>query len=386
MKKIRLFKPSVGKEELSNIKKVFKSSWLGYGPLVNKFEKKFAKYIGTKYAVAVNSGTAALHLSILCNNFPPKKKILVPAITFSATAASALYCGLIPKFVDIKEQDLTIDFEDLKKKYTKDCVALICVHMGGHPAQMEKIRPWAKKKNLLLIEDSAESCGAIYKGKKLGTWSDISCFSFEEKKIITTGDGGMICLNDRKKYEKIKSLSFHGWNTDPWIRHKNSFGKKNKITKHWNYEIENLGYKYNMNDFMAAIGLAQLKKINIFNTKRKNILRRYLTGIEHLENIKATYPYKLNKSSYWLFSVKTKFRDQLIDYCKKKNISTAVHFVPLPLNKIYKKYKNNMLQNTMKIWKEIVSLPFYPDLENKKIDYIIKCLKIFDKKIKYEKI
>ena len=159
MNKIRLFKPSVGKEELNSIKKVFSRSWLGYGPLVNKFEKKFAKFIGTKYAVGVNSGTAALHLALLCNNFSKGKKVLVPSITFSATAASVLYCGLTPKFVDIKKEDLTIDFKDLKKKYTKDCVALICVHMGGHPSMMEKIKPWAKKKRLLLIEDSAETCG-----------------------------------------------------------------------------------------------------------------------------------------------------------------------------------------------------------------------------------
>tara|TARA_Y100000590_G_scaffold142531_1_gene163593 strand:+ start:10449 stop:11603 length:1155 start_codon:yes stop_codon:yes gene_type:complete len=381
MNKIRLFKPSVGKEELNSIKKVFSKSWLGYGPMVNKFEKKFAKFIGVKYAVAVNSGTAALHLSLLCNNFPKRKKVLVPSITFSATAAAVLYCGLTPKFVDIKEEDLTIDFEDLKKKYSNDCVALICVHMGGHPSVMEKIKPWAKKKKLLLIEDSAESCGSIYKGKKIGTWSDISCFSFEEKKIITTGDGGMICLNDKKKYKKLKSLSFHGWDTDPWQRHEKSFGKKNNFTKHWAYEIKNLGYKYNMNDFMAAVGLEQLKKVNSFNKKRIKIIKRYLNGIKNLKHIKPTYPYYLKQSSYWLFSVKTRFRDQLINYLKLKNISTAVHFVPLPLNKIYKKYKNKNLKNTFKIWKQIISLPFYPDLENKKIDYIIKCLKIFDNKI-----
>ena len=348
--------------------------------MVKNFEKKFAKFIGTKYCVGVNSGTAALHLSILCNDFKKGKKVLVPSITFSATAASVLYCGLIPKFVDVKTEDLTIDFEDLKKKYSKDCVAVICVHMGGHPAEMDKIKVWAKSKNLFLIEDSAESCGSFYKNKKIGTWSDISCFSFEEKKIITTGDGGMICLNDKKKYEKIRSLSFHGWNTDPWTRHNKSFGKQNKFTRHWTYEIKNLGYKYNMNDLMAALGLSQLKKINYLNYKRKKILERYLSGIKSLKTIQPTYPYNLKKSSYWLFSVKTKRRDELIQFLKEKNISTAVHFVPLPLNKIYKKFNNKNLKNTMSIWKQIVSLPFFPDLKNKEIDYIINCLKNFDEK------
>ena len=379
MEKIRLFKPSVGMEELNNIKSVFKRSWLGYGPLVKNFEEKFAKFIGTKYAVGVNSGTAALHLSILSQNFKKGKKILVPAITFSATAAAVLYCGLKPKFVDINPNNLTLDFEDLKRKYSKDCVAIICVHMGGHPCQMEKILPWAKKKKLLVIEDCAETCGAIYKGRKIGTWSDISCFSFEEKKIITTGDGGMICLNNKDKFKKLKSLSFHGWDVDPWQRHKASFGKKNYFTKHWNYDIKNLGYKYNMNDLMAAIGIAQLKKINILNKKRSKILKKYLIGIKDCKNIKPVYPYVLKNSSYWLFSIKTKYRDELINFMKLKNISTAVHFVPLPLNKIYKKYNKN-LKNAMKVWKDIVSLPFFPDLENKKINYIINCLNQFDKK------
>ena len=378
MKKVRLFKPSVGPEELKNIKKVFKKNWLGYGPMVKEFESKFAKFIGTKYAVGVNSGTAALHLSLLCNNFKKGKKVLVPSITFSASAAAVLYCGLVPVFVDVRKSDLTMDFEDLKKKFTKDCVAVICVHMGGHPCQMEKIQPWAKKKKIFLLEDSAESCGGVYKKKKLGTWSDISCFSFEEKKIITTGDGGMICLNDKKKYKKIKSLSFHGWNIDPWERYKINFNKKKKFTNHWAYEIENLGYKYNMNDFMASVGLVQLKKINKLNNKRNLILKKYLKGIKNLKSITPTYPYFLQKGSYWLFSINTDYRDKLIEYLKSKNISTAVHFVPLPLNKLYRKYSNNKTKNAFQIWKKIVSLPFFPDLQDKEINYVIKCLKDFD--------
>ena len=191
----------------------------------------------------------------------------------------------------------------------------------------------------------------------------------------------MICLNDKKKYKKLKSLSFHGWNIDPWKRHKASFGKKKTFTNHWAYQINSLGFKYNMNDLMAAVGLEQLKKIGTFNKKRISILKKYLEGVKNLKNIKPTYPYKLNNSSYWLFSINTDYRDELINFLKLKNISTAVHFVPLPLNKIYKKYNNNNLKNAMQIWKKIISLPFYPDLDDKKINYIVNCLKIFDKKI-----
>lgn len=181
--KIRLFKPKIGKLELLEIKKVFKKSWLGYGEKVQLFEDKWSKFIDSKYSIALNSCTAALHLSLAVNNFKKNKKVLVPAITFSATAAAALYCDLIPVFVDVNRDTLVMDFEDLKKKYTKDCVAVIPVHLGGQPCEMEKIIPWAKKNKIIVIEDCAETAGGMYKGKKLGTWGDFGCFSFEEKKL-----------------------------------------------------------------------------------------------------------------------------------------------------------------------------------------------------------
>ena len=186
-------------------------------------------------------------------------------MTFTATAAAALYCDLEPVFVDINDYDLNINFEDLKKKYSKDCVAVIPVHVGGQPCEMEKIIPWAKEKKLLVIEDCAHTAGGVYKGKTLGTWGDISCFSFEEKKMLTTGDGGMICTNNKYLASKFRNLSFHGWNKDPWSRHKKGLSKTNLNEKHWYYQIKDLGFKYNMNDLMAVIGQVQLKKLNSFN-------------------------------------------------------------------------------------------------------------------------
>jgi len=378
-REIRLFKPAVGSKEIQAIKKTFKKSWLGYGPLVNKFEHKFSKFIGTKYAVAVNSCTAALHISLAVNKFKKGKKVLVPAITFSATAAAVLYCGLIPVFVDVEIDSLNMSFEDLKNKYTKDCVAVIPVHFGGHPCKMEKIIPWAKKRNLLVIEDCAETCGSFYKGKKLGTWGDYGCFSFEEKKIMTTGDGGMICTNQSRNIESLKSIRFHGWNRDSWQRHIQNTGKKNINKKHWDYEIVQLGFKYNMNDLTASIGLEQLKKIHLFNNQRSKIIKKYLSGIKDLRNIYPTFSYATKKSSYWIFSIRCKKRDKLIKFLKSKKIYTSVHLMPLPLHSFYKKYKSN-IPNAIYVWKELVSLPFYSDLKNNEISYIIKALREFDDK------
>ena len=374
---IRLFKPSVGNEELKAIKKIFKRSWIGFGPEVKKFEASWSKYIGVKYSVGVTSCSAALHIALASNNFKRKKKVLIPAMTFTATAAAALYCDLEPIFVDINEYDLNINFEDLKRKYTKDCVAVIPVHVGGHPCEMEKIIPWAKKKKLIVIEDCAHTAGGIYKGKMLGTWGDISCFSFEEKKMLTTGDGGMICTNNFNLAKKFRTLSFHGWNRDPWSRHNKSLSKINLKEKHWYYQIKELGFKYNMNDLMAVIGQVQLKKLDFFNLKRNRGIRKYLNGIRDCKNIKPFFEKPIDGIAYWMFAIKIKKRDELISFLKKRDIATSVYWVPVPMHPLYRKYKSK-IPVTSKIWKELVTLPLFSDITLKEINFILKSLKEFD--------
>ncbi len=373
-KYIRLFKPSVGNEEIKSIKSVFKHSWLGYGEKVREFEKNFSNFIGTKHAIGLNSCTAALDLALAVNKFKKNKKVLVPSITFSATAAAILYNNLIPVFVDVNKKDLNLNIEDLKRKYDKDCVALMAVHFGGHPCEMDKIMSWAKKKKIIVIEDCAHTCGGFYKNKKLGSWGDYGCFSFEDKKVITTGDGGMLVTNNTKKMKLLKSLSFHGWDQDPWKRHLKRSTKKN-----WYYEIQNLGYKYNMNNLLASIGIVQLKKLNNLNKRRIVILKRYLSALKSCKNINLAFPYKLEKSCYWLLTLRSKKRDKLMSFLRKKGIATSVHIMPLPLHPIYKKF-NKKVGHSLNVWKELFSLPFFPDIKNSQIDYVIKSVKEFDRK------
>ena len=380
-KSIRLFKPSFGNEEINAIKKIFKRSWIGYGPEVKKFENLWSKYIGIKYSVGVTSCSAALHIALASQIFKKKKKVLVPAMTFTATAAAALYCDLEPVFVDINEYDLNMSFEDLKKKYSKDCVAVIPVHVGGHPCEMEKIVPWARKNKLLVIEDCAHTAGGIYRGKMLGTWGDISCFSFEEKKMLTTGDGGMICTNNKNLAIKIRNLSFHGWNRDPWFRHTRSLKKENLKEKHWYYQIKDLGFKYNMNDLMAAIGQAQLKKLNSFNLKRNKGIQKYLKGIKNCKKIKPYFNKRYKKIAYWMFAVRLKKRDQLIAFLKKRGIATSVYWIPVPMHPLYKKYRSKT-PVTNRVWKELVTLPLFSDIKLDELNYVIKSIQEFDKKIK----
>lgn len=376
---IRLFKPSFNNDEIIALKKIFNRSWIGYGQEVKKFEEHWSKYIGTKYSVGVTSCSAALHIALASKNFKKKKKVLIPAMTFTATAAAALYCDLEPVFVDINEYDLNINFDDLKKKYCKDCVAVIPVHVGGHPCEMEKIIPWAKSKKLLVIEDCAHTAGGIYKGKMLGNWGDISCFSFEEKKMLTTGDGGMICTNNKSLAAKFRILSFHGWNKDPWSRHKKGLNKKNLREKHWFYQVKDLGFKYNMNDLMAAIGIAQLKKLNSFNLKRNLGIKKYLKGIQNCKNIKPYFAKQFKGIVYWMFAIRIKQRDKLIAFLKNRGIATSVYWIPVPLHPLYKKFKSK-IPVTMRTWKELVTLPLFSDIKREELDYIIKSIKEFDSK------
>lgn len=373
---IRLFKPSIGKEELENIKKVFDREWLGLGPMVSEFEEAWSSYIGSKISIGVNSATAALHLAIQAFNFPEGKKVLVPAITFASTATAVLYNNLIPVFVDVEEETASMDLGDMKKKYDKDIVAVIPVHNGGYPVPMDKLIEWAKDKNVRVIEDCAHCAGSDYKGKKLGTWGDIGCFSFEEKKLMTTGDGGMICSDNTELIEPLKAARWVGIDKDTWRRAENFSKEEKNDAMHWHYEISVLGYKYNMNDIAAAIGLAQLKKLDTMNKKRGEIIKKYIAEIKNFNDIKPIFPYFPDQYAYWYFGIRNKKRDDLIIHLKEKGIATGVHFYPLTLQPLFKKY-NNECPVAEKIWREFITLPSHIDLTNKEISYIINALNEF---------
>ena len=373
---IRLFKPYVGKEELDNIKGVFEREWLGLGPLVSEFEDKWTKRFETSDSVALNSCTAALHLALNAYNFKKGSEILVPAITFVSSAHAILYNNLVPVFVDVDPKTLCISIEDLNKKISKKSVAIIPVHMGGHPCDMEKIVEIAKNNNLRVIEDCAHNAGGLYKNKIVGTIGDLGCHSFEEKKNMTTGDGGMITSHDGDLIKEIKKIRWCGIDRDTWKRVKFQ-DKEDTNPLHWYYEVPKLGYKYNMNDLSAAIGLAQLEKLEFMNTNRSESISKYLDGIKDIDGITPGIEYCLEDSSYWLFLVKVKKRDLFINHMKSRGISTGVHFMPLTLHPLYEEFSSD-LPISMSIWEELVTLPLYVGMKDSEIDEVIGAIKSFD--------
>ncbi|MBN1275019.1 DegT/DnrJ/EryC1/StrS family aminotransferase [Candidatus Woesearchaeota archaeon] len=382
--KIRLVKPYVGDDELKNLEGVMQRAWLGRGPLCKEFEDKWNEFLGVKASTAVNSGTAALHLALKAYNFPAGKKVLVPAMTFCSTANAPIYCGLEPVFVDVDEETLSIDIEDMKRKYDKDCVAVIPVHFGGHPAKMEEIVPWAHEQGLKVISDCAHVVGGMYKGKRLGTWADISCFSFQEKKILVTGDGGMISSNDPELIESLRSIKEVGMSKDTFLRfQQQERGESIGDPLHWAYDVKALGYKYNMCDVIAAIGLAQLRKVDYIVKNRIDTLNKLLKGIEGLNHIKPAMPYDMTLA-YYDFMVRLssrEVRDQFIVYLQTHNIATGVHTMPVPHFSYYRQFKADT-PVADRIWEQYVILPFYVDMTDEEIEYVIKHVKEFDDALK----
>jgi perosamine synthetase len=373
---IRLFKPSIGDEELLKIKEAFDRAWIGLGPNVSEFEYKWANYVGAETAIGLNSATAALDLAIRVFNFPKGKKVLVPSMTFSATASAVLYNGLIPVFVDSDNETLGMSIEDLKNKFDSNCVAVIPVHFAGHPVQMNELVPWARQNGLRIIEDCAHTTGSNYFGKNLGLWGDIGCFSFEEKKLMTTGDGGMMVTNQIDLFKDVKAMRWVGIDKDNW-KSAQAYTDINQDAYHWFYELNVLGWKYNMNDLAAAIGLVQLQKLDVMNQIRSNVIRKYLKGIENLRTIKPLLPYNPDLYVYQMFGIRTDRKEDLILFLKSKGISTGCHYTPLTMQPLFSRFKGEC-PVAEREYEKMITLPLHAELTNEEVDYILHWLSEFE--------
>jgi len=236
----------------------------------------------------------------------------------------------------------------------------------------------ARSRGLKVIEDCAHCAGGEYKKKKLGTWGDIGCFSFEEKKGITTGDGGMICSSDEKLLERLPSMRWVGIDKDTWKRSA-SYTDKSADSRHWYYEIDMIGYKYNMNDLCASIGLVQLKKLDAMNAARRKAISIYLAGLKEARHVHPLLPYDLKvNSAYWIFGLTCNRRDDLIIHCKKNGIATGVHYMPLPMHPLFRLHNEN-IDTALSVYRNILTLPLFADISEEEINYVIETVLEFDR-------
>jgi len=360
MKKlIKLFTPKFDSKEITAATKALKSSQWASGAGTGKvleFEKKFKKYVGSDECVAVNSGTAALHLAINILNIKDKE-VLVPALTFISTVHSIVYNGGKPIFVDVIPETMCIDPSDMEAKISSKTKAVIPVHFGGLPCDMNRIRNICRKNNLYFITDAAHACGAQYSNKKIGTEAEMVCFSYHPVKNLAMPKGGAITINGKNKRKiknKLNSLRWCGIDN-----RKNSF-----------YDITSLGYNYYMDEISAAIGIEQLKKINMHNNIRKKIAKRYNSEIDAIEKM----PFN-NNCSYHLYWLRVKNRNQFIKNMFLNKIEVGTHYKVAHMMSYYK--SKAKLPISEKISNEIVTLPLHPSLTNDNLDFIIKTVNSF---------
>ncbi len=360
---IKLFHPHIPEEFNAKVEEILKSGWIGQGPMVDEFEKAFAKYTGAKYAVMTNSATSALNLAVEVSGVGPGDEVLTTSMTFISTNHAILNAGATPVFVDIDPETLLMDLDLIRAKVTSRTKAIMAVHYAGNPFNMLKLYALAGEFGLKVIEDAAHACGAFYDGKPIGGFG-LTCFSFHAVKNLPTGDGGMVTTNDEDEYNTVRSLTWLGIDKSTFAR---STGKYK-----WEYDIPIVGYKYHSNDIAAVLGVQGLEKLNEWNEYRKFLHREYATllpGVEFLKRTPKTF------SSAHLCVIRVPNRDALHDRLEENNIETGVHYKPNHLYPMYQQYDVGDLVETEKAYKEILSLPMHLKLGKNDISYITGTIK-----------
>lgn len=377
-------KPFISEDEVNEIVDTVRSGWLSMGPKTIKFEEAFNTYIGCKKSIAVSSWTAAGHLALEAYGVRPGDEVIVPTMTFPATAEIVCYFGAKPVIVDVDKDTLNISLKEIEKAITPKTKVIIPVHYGGQPCDMDEIHEIASKHNIKVIEDAAHSLPAAYKGKKVGTISDVTCFSFYATKTLSTGEGGMICTNDEDIAERCSIMRLHGINRDAWKRYTESGS--------WYYEVVAPGFKYNFTDLQASLGLPQLKKVDLMWESRKNIAGKYTAALKDNEFITLHTVKKDRDSSWHLYPIRLNLeklkinRAQLIDEMRKLNVGAGVHFMPVHQHIYYTQTFNLDDKNypvASSVFPRLVSLPIYPGMKDEHVDRVINVL--VDLLAKYKK-
>ena len=350
---------------------VLKSDFLTTGPKIAEFEQTVADYVGAKYAVAISNGTSALHAACFAAGIEPGDEVITTPLTFAASANCVLYCGGTPVFADVDPKTYNIDPEDIQRKITDRTKAIIAVHLAGQPCDMDAIHSIAREHGLIVIEDGAHALGSVYKGKKVGSMSDMTTFSFHPVKPITTGEGGMIVTDNEDFYKKMILFRSHGITRDDSMMTRNDGP--------WFYQQFNLGYNYRITDIQCALGCSQMKKLDRFLARRKEIVARYNEAFADCDNIITPYQLSDTESGWHLYIVQVKKCDrrQVFENMREKGIGVNVHYIPVYMHPYYQEhgYENVHCANAEEIYSHIISLPLYPGLTSEQQDYVIDTLK-----------
>jgi len=365
--------PEIEQEEIETVVNILRSGWLTTGSKAKQFESEFADYVCASHAVALNSCTAALHLALEAVGVGEGDEVIIPTMTFAATGEVVTYLKAKPVLVDCRLDNMTIDVEQMEKAITPKTKAIIPVHFAGHPCDMGSIMAIAKNNNLKVIEDAAHALPATYRGQQIGAIGDITCFSFYATKTITTGEGGMATTQNGEWADRMRMMSLHGISRDAWNRY--------TAEGSWQYEILCPGWKYNMTDLAAGLGIEQLKKANRFWETRKEYAALYQEGFCDVPEIILPSALDHVEHSWHLYAIQLDVdrlrinRGEFIELLKKYNIGTSVHFIPLHLHPYYRQtlgYGHGDFPNATGVYERILSLPIYPKMKKTDVQDVIE--------------
>jgi len=368
---IQIFKPWFEEAEHEALREPLQTGWVGNGPKVAEFEKRFAEYIGVEHAVALYSATAALHLAMLATEVDGCDVLTTP-MTFVSTNHAILYAGGRPVFCDIEADTLNIDAGQFEARLTPQTRAIVVVHYGGHACDMDPILELAAKHRLAVIEDAAQACGGSYKGRKLGALGDIGCFSFESKKNLSTGDGGMLVTNDDAVAQRVRKLKWMGISRGTWERFNSG-----QAGRAWEYDVEEVGFKYQMNDIAAALGLVQLQKLERANQLRRRRVQCYEEAFAQVEGVEPLAQRDYAENACYHMVVQLEERDALCNFLEERNIQSGVHFYPNHFLPVYQPFCGAPLPVVERVWKRILTLPLYPQMTDAEQDRVIDGVRRF---------
>lgn len=352
--------------DIASVVHVLNTDWITQGPTIAAFEKAIATRSGVKYGVACSNGTAALHLACLSAGIGPGDEVIVPSLTFVASANCVIYCGAKPILCDIDLATLTVDSKDVESKINKHTKAIIAVDFGGHPARWNELRAIAKKHHLILIDDAAHSLGATYRKKPIGTVADLTTFSFHPVKAITTAEGGMIVTNNAKYAEKALLLRTHGIRKFP-------------DRPGWYQEMVDLGYNFRITDIQAALGLSQFKKLNSFLRRRYQIAMQYMNAFKNVPEIILPPNQKWVGHAWHIFPIqlRTKNRDVIYESLKKRGIGSQIHYMPIHLQPYYQKkfgYKKGDFPQAETYFSRCLTIPLFPKMSDAMVKKVIRAV------------
>jgi dTDP-4-amino-4,6-dideoxygalactose transaminase len=371
-KQVPFHRAAVGEEEVQAVSGVIRSGWMTMGPKTFEFEKEFAKYVGAQHAIAVSTGTAALHLSLEAAGIRAGDEVLLPTTTFTATGEAVTYLGARPVLVDVDPVTMNIDPEDAAKRITPRTKAIIPVHIGGQPCEMDEIHLLAQKHGLRVIEDAAHALPSDYHGKRVGQISEFTCFSFYATKTLTTGEGGMITTDNPSAADRIRLMRLHGIERDAWKRYRQDGA--------WFYEVREAGFKYNLTDLQSAIGLVQLAKCDAMTQARRSIADRYSAVFSRVEELIPPQVGRDRTTSWHLYILRLRLddlnvdRDQFIEKLHSNGVTCSVHFIPLHLQPYYQRaygYGLGDFPQAEREYRSCFSLPIYPGMSDEEVEWVI---------------